>query len=82
MKLLFALVVASGLSVSAAEGPALQNGPYVVSVTSDGALLVQTAGAAAQRFKPRFTVLSSPQDPKLQWRFGDWQDPQQMHVQL
>lgn len=59
---------------------ALANDAYRVVLGEDGAVWLSTADAAPRRFEPRFTVLATEQDPRLELRWGDWGDPTQTHL--
>ena len=73
----FTILTLAALSVGLVQGAAaasLSNDAYRVTLAEDGAVLVAGGGDFGRTFHPRFTVLSSGQDPKLELRWGDWND--------
>ena len=51
-----------------ASSPQIQNDRYTLSVADDGGLMIQSEGAAPQKFEPVFIVLYSEKDPKVALR--------------
>ncbi len=66
-------ILGFGVMVSSAA-VTLSNDIYRVELPEDGSLLVSVKGIAAQKFWPRFTVLSSGHNPQPEFRWGDWND--------
>ena len=50
----------------------LSNDVYRLTFDPSGAALVATGDTLPQRFEPRFSVLISDHDPKLELRWGEW----------
>ncbi len=65
------------LTVAVRAGTQLSNDAYQLALTADGDVTVTSGGALPRKFSPRFAVMASSRDPKLELRWGDWSDGKQ-----
>ena len=76
MKSFYWVLGAACLAVGASGAEnSIANDRCRIELGKQGEVLVRCGSAPVQAFAPRFTVLATERDPKLELRWGEWSDP-------